>query len=88
MRGMQTEGPPWSIYHSFFKGAWVHGDRHKIARPAGRRATDAIKAHEMQMVLYVKGSGFSGEEGSAFPGPAAICLPSPPVEEPLGRGNL
>lgn len=33
----------------------VHGDRHKIAEPVGRRATEAIKAHEMQMVLYVRG---------------------------------
>lgn len=63
------------------------GDRHKIAEPVGRRATDAIKAHEMQMALYVEGLGLR-REGEVSPGLAAICLPSPPVEEPLGLGNL
>lgn len=27
----------------------------KIAEPVGRRATEAIKAHEMQMALYASG---------------------------------
>ena len=40
------------------------GDRHKIAEPVGRRATDAIKAHEMQMALYV-GPGKEGRERRA-----------------------
>lgn len=51
------------IYHSSFKGAGVHSDRHKIAEPVGRRAIDAIKAHEMQMVLYVRGLGWGGGLG-------------------------
>lgn len=54
---------PTLIYHSFFKGAGVHSDRHKIAEPVGRRATDAIKAHEMQMVLYVRRWGWGEKMG-------------------------
>lgn len=42
------------IYHDSFKGAAAHGDKHKIGEPVGSRATDTIKAHEMQMDLYVR----------------------------------
>lgn len=42
------------IYHSSFKGTRVHDDRHKIVESAGRGGvTEAIKAHERQMGLYI-----------------------------------
>lgn len=49
----------------------MHGDRHKIAEPVGRRATEAIKAHEMQMVLYVRGWGLGRRVRSLL-----VLLPS------------
>lgn len=53
------------IYQSSFKGAGAHGDRPKIAAPVGRKGTEAIKAHEMQMALYVRGWGWGGGLGLA-----------------------
>ncbi|PWA21592.1 hypothetical protein CCH79_00003264, partial [Gambusia affinis] len=51
---------PLALISGLIYGAEVRCDRHEIAGPVGRRTTDAIKAHEMQM------SGVQvGEEGLA-----------------------
>lgn len=55
-----------SIYHSAFKGTGVHDDRHKIVESVGRGGvTEAIKAHERQMGLYICGLGWGGGSPSA-----------------------